>query len=51
MRLPLDLCKATERKQGAWVGMRRWEKTYIDLEGARDREVTVAEVGEYGMED
>ena len=42
-RLFLDLCEATERRQGERVGMRWWEKAYIDLAGAMD---TAAEVVE-----
>ena len=33
--LILDLCKATERKQGDWVGIRRREQERIYLSGER----------------
>ena len=44
----LELCKGTERKQGAWVGMRCWEWAGLDLEGAM--EMAAAAEEEDGME-
>ena len=31
----LDLCEATERAPGVWVGMRWWGQAYINLVGSR----------------
>ena len=49
----LDLCKAAERKQGAWVGMQWWEQARIDLEGARERAMAAAaaEADKDGLEE
>ena len=34
--LLLEICEATERKQGPWVGMRCWEQVGIYLSEARE---------------
>ena len=47
--LLLDLCKATERKQRAWVGIWWWEQAYIDLEGSREMAATVEEADNDGL--
>ena len=47
--LIMDLCKATERKWGARVGMQWWEKSGIELAGAREMVKVAAE--KYGMEE
>ena len=36
----LEIYKAEERNHGAWVGMRWWEQTGIDLGEARETEAT-----------
>ena len=44
----LDLCEHATRRPGARVSRRWWEKTGIDLKGAREREESAA--AEPGME-
>ena len=39
----LDLCEGSERDHRARVGMRWWEQEGIDLSGAREAAVAVAE--------
>ena len=50
-RFLLELCEAVDRKQGAWVGMRRREQAGIDLTGARETATASAEADEGGLEE
>ena len=49
----MDLYRAAERKQGAWVGMRWREQARIDLAGARERATAAAaaEADKDGLEE
>ena len=51
MQSLLDLCEATERKQGEQMGMPWLEQAGIDLAGARETAVMAAEAEEDGLED
>ena len=44
----LDLCDATERKQGSWVWICWWEQSGIDLAGAREMAAS-AEADDNGL--
>ena len=46
----MELCKATERKQGAQVETRWQEQAVIDMAGARETEAT-AEADRGGLEE
>ena len=48
-QLSQELCKATERKQGAQVGIWWWTQAGIDLEGAMETAAMAADADEYGM--
>ena len=47
----MDLCKATERKQGAQVGMQYWEQAGIDLAGYSETSATAAQADKGGMKE
>ena len=47
----LDLCEATERDQGARLGMRWWEQSGIGMEGSSETVAAAEEADKDGMEE